>query len=107
MTKQQLIDRLKSGAMESYMVIPVSNVIEMLEKMDEETSISSKPSDDDISLLSAHVSRDILDMDKDDIISDYDLSLNGREIEIDSVELNDYRIEDVIEESIRNFFAKR
>lgn len=38
-----------------------------------------------------------------DIIDDYELSISGREVEIDSVEFNNYEVKSCIESAVGNF----
>jgi hypothetical protein len=59
-------------------------------------------SEDNIKILSGYMC-DSLDGGGTDIIDDYDLSISGREVEIDSVTFNSYSLRKCIESAIDDF----
>lgn len=59
-------------------------------------------SDENVEKL-ANLIYDSLDSSGRDIIDDYDLSISGREVEIDSVDFNNYEIKSCIESAVRDF----
>ena len=59
-------------------------------------------SEDNIKILSGYMC-DSFDMQGTDIIDDYDLSISGREVEIDSVTFNSYSLRKCIESAVDDF----
>jgi hypothetical protein len=95
MTKQQLLDKLNSSdELVRMAFVPVSEVIKWVDELENEsTTITDE-------LISSIVSEiEGLDMD---IISDYDLSMSYREVELDSISLDSGNIEEAVRQAIKN-----
>ena len=95
MTKQELLDKLNSSdELVRMAFVPVSEVIKWVDELENEsTTITDE-------LISSIVSEiEGLDMD---IISDYDLSMSYREVELDSISLDSGNIEEAIRQAIKN-----
>ena len=93
------------------------DVIRLLEDLSNETASSEKQqpaqigdssifekifSDENVKQLGNFI-YESLDNSGRDIIDDYELSMNGREVEVDSVEFNSYEIKSCIECAVRDF----
>jgi len=95
MTKQELLDKLNSSdELVRMAFVPVSEVIKWVDELENEsTTITDE-------LISSIVSEiEGLDMD---IISDYDLSMSYREVELDSISLDSGNIEEAVRQAIKN-----
>lgn len=91
------------------------DVIRLLEDLSNETASVEQPaqttdssifekifSDENIKQLGNFI-YESLDNSGRDIIDDYELSISGREVEVDSVEFNSYEIKSCIECAVRDF----
>jgi hypothetical protein len=95
MTKQELLSKLNSSEELVRMAfVPVSEVINWVNELEEETT--SIDSD-----LIDQIVEEIKDLGLD-LISDYDLSMSYREVELDSIDLNEDVIRESIERAIKN-----
>jgi len=95
MTKQELLDKLNSSdELVRMAFVPVSEVIKWVDELENE---SPTITDD---LISSIVSK-IEDLDMD-IISNYELSMSYREVELDSISLDSDNIEDAVRQAIKN-----
>ena len=95
MTKQELLDKLNSSdELVRMAFVPVSEVIKWVDELENE---SPTITDDLISSIVSEIEG--LDMD---IISDYDLSMSYREVELDSISLDSGNIEDAVRQAIKN-----
>jgi hypothetical protein len=95
MTKQELLEKLNSSEELVRMAfVPVSEVINWVNELEEETT--SIDSD-----LIDQIVEEIKDLGLD-LISDYDLSMSYREVELDSIDLNEDVIRESIERAIKN-----
>jgi len=95
MTKQQLLDKLNSSdELVRMAFVPVSEVIKWVDELENE---SSTITDELISSIVSEIEG--LDMD---IISDYDLSMSYREVELDSISLDSGNIEEAVRQAIKN-----
>ena len=95
MTKQELLDKLNSSdELVRMAFVPVSEVIKWVDELENE---SSTINDDIIDSIVAEIAG--LDMD---IISDYDLSMSYREVELDSISLDSGNIEEAVRQAIKN-----
>jgi len=95
MTKQELLDKLNSSdELVRMAFVPVSEVIKWVDELENE---SPTITDD---LISSIVSG-IEDLDMD-IISNYELSMSYREVELDSISLDSDNIEDAVRQAIKN-----
>lgn len=90
MTKQELLTRLTTeGTLSAIAFIPVSEVIKLVNELEEtEATITNEMIDD---IVDEIISEDL------DLISDYDLSMSYREVELDSIRIDD----DVVRRAIR------
>jgi len=91
MTKQQLLDKLKIGDdLVKMTLVPVSEVIKWIDELESET-------------LSEDIIDDIVDeiVGEDmDLISDYELEMNYREVELNSISIDSERIERAIKRAL-------
>jgi hypothetical protein len=95
MTKQELLDKLNSSdELVRMAFVPVSEVIKWVDELENE---SPTITDDLISSIVSEIEG--LDMD---IISDYDLSMSYREVELDSISLDSGNIENAVRQAIKN-----
>jgi len=95
MTKQELLDKLNSSdELVRMAFVPVSEVIKWVDELENE---SPTITDDLISSIVSEIEG--LDMD---IISDYELSMRYREVELDSISLDSGNIEDAVRQAIKN-----
>ena len=97
MTKEQMINTLKSQLPGFY---SVEQVIEMINKIEEPSGFSQDKLDDFID--------NVIDEIKDgglDIISDYDLEMSYREVELTSVEFDGDYISRAVKNSFKNHFT--
>jgi hypothetical protein len=95
MTKQQLLDKLNSlDDLVTVTLIPVNEVIKLVNDLENE---SSTINDD---LIDSIVSEIVgLDMD---IIDDYNLEMSYREVELSDITLNSSAIEEAVKQAIKN-----
>ena len=105
MNKTQLIEMLEGPASAEFTFMPVSKVIELLNQLEETSSVPSL-SDEDIKDLASAISESLNDQGMD-LISDYDLSMSYREVELDSVDLDSSRIEREVESALKDFFTTK
>ena len=98
MTKQQTIDTLKQQLPGFY---SVEQVIEMISKIEESEGFKM-PNEEQIKELVGNIVDEITDLGHD-AISDYDLSMNGREVEIDSIDFDDYSIRSTVNDVINSW----
>jgi hypothetical protein len=108
MKKQELIEKLKSaGTVASNVFINVSEVITMIEEIDEVES--STISDNVISDI-VHEIVSELDRNGRDVISDFeidaDVSGNNVEISISDVSFDSYEIETIVDNAVTKFINK-
>jgi len=95
MTKQELLEKLNSSdELVRMAFVPVSEVINWVNELEEETTTLS----DD---LVDQIAEEIMDLGLD-LISDYDLSMSYREVELDSIDFNEDAIKESIKRAIRN-----
>ena len=91
MTKQELLLKLNSSdELVKIAYVPVAEVINWVNEL-EEAPISDELID---SIVSEITSEDI------DLIEDYDLSMNYREVELDSVSIDGERVERAIRRAL-------
>ena len=105
MTKQTLLAHLAGPASVDFTFMPVSKVIELINEL-EETPPSSALTEADIKELAESIAERIASQGTD-IITDYDLTMNYREVEIDSVDFSEGDIAREAEEVIKDFFEDR
>jgi hypothetical protein len=105
MTKQELIAQLEGPATVEFTFMPVSKVIELLNELEETSSVPSL-SDEDIRDLASAITES-LESEGLDLISDYDLSMSYREVELDSVTLDSNQIEKEVKNALKDFFTSK
>jgi hypothetical protein len=95
MTKQQLLEKLNSlDDLVTVTLIPVNEVIKLVNDLENE---SSTINDD---LIDSIVSEIVgLDMD---IVDDYNLEMSYREVELSDITLNSSAIEEAVKQAIKN-----
>ncbi len=103
MTKQELIAFLETPATVEFTFMPVSKVIELLNQLEETSSVPSL-SDEDIRDLASAITES-LESEGMDLINDYELSMSYREVELDSIDLDTNRIEGEVKKALRDFFV--
>jgi hypothetical protein len=101
MTKQQTIDTLKNQLPGFY---SAEQVIDMISKIEPEVleAYELEFNDEQIKVLIGNIVDEIADLGID-IIDDYDLSMNGREVEIDSLDLSNYSISGAVKGAVGNW----
>ena len=105
MKKQELIDQLTSSASLEFAFMPISKVVSLLEQLDESPS-SSGLTKEDIEELAQSIAERI-GSEGTSLIDDYDLSISGREVELDSVEFDERRVASEVVGEIEAFFEDR
>ena len=95
MTKQELLDKLNSSdELVRMAFVPVSEVIKWVDELENESpTITDELINDIVSEIEG------LDMD---IVSDYELSMSCREVELDSISLDSGYIENAVKRAIKN-----
>jgi len=101
MTKQATIDLLKQQLPGFY---SAEQVIDMISKIEPEVldAYEFEFTDERIKTLVDNVVDEITDLGID-AIDDYDLSMNGREVEIDSIDLSNYSVSGAVKSAVRNW----
>jgi hypothetical protein len=101
MTKQQTIDTLKNQLPGFY---SAEQVIDMISKIESEVleAYEFEFNDEQIKTLVGNVVDELRDQGID-LISDYDLSLNYKEIELDSIDLSSHSVKGAVESAIENW----
>jgi len=98
MTKQETIDLLGKQLPGFY---SVEQVIKMITDIEE--SGSFEISDEMVKTLSEDIS-EALSSEGTDIVDDYALSMNyGREVELDSIDLNESKIKAAVKDALENY----
>ena len=97
MTKQSTIELLEKQLPGFYSVEQVIKLINDIEESD-----SFEITDDMVKTLSSNIS-EALENEGMDLIDDYDLSMNCREVEIDSISLNEGRIRAAVKDAIEEY----
>jgi hypothetical protein len=101
MTKQQTIDTLKNQLPGFY---SAEQVIDMISKIEPEVleAYEFEFNDEQIKTLVGNVVDEIRDLGID-AVDDYDLSMNGREVELDSIDISSYSIKGAVESAVENW----
>jgi hypothetical protein len=108
MKKQELIEKLKAaGTVSSNVFIPVSDVIKMVEDL--EDSQPSEVSDEDIEHIVDEIVNQI-DNKGEDIIDDFEIYADANRTSIDvslsSVRFDSYQLENIIRDAVSNLKNK-
>jgi hypothetical protein len=99
MTKQQTIELLGQQLPGFY---SVEQVIKMISDIEDSDSSTFKFDSDQIKQLSRDIA-DALENEGTDIVDDYALSMNYKEVELDSIDLNVSKIQSAVEDAIEQF----
>jgi len=97
MTKQETIDLLGKQLPGFY---SVEQVIKMITDIEE--SGSFEISDEMVKTLSEDIS-EALSSEGTDIVDDYELSMSYREVELDSIDLNEGKIKAAVRDALENY----
>jgi hypothetical protein len=100
MTKQETIDLLGKQLPGFY---SVEQVIKMVNDIEEPET--SEFHSDSIRELCDNIAES-LSSEGTDLIDDYDLSISGREVELDSIDLDENRIARIVKDIVEDFFEK-
>jgi hypothetical protein len=107
MNKQEMLTRLSEAQALTTpeVTLPISFVIQMIESLEDvpvkETS-KITINEDQIKQLTNLISDSITDAGLD-LIDDYDLTMNYREVELDSIDLDSSRIEKLVKDTINDW----
>lgn len=97
MKKEELLQKLTSSEeIKNVAYIPLHQVIEWVKELEETRSISKE----DIGHIAREVASD-LENEGLNILTDYDLDMNGREVELDNISLNEDLIERIVKDNIK------
>jgi hypothetical protein len=101
MTKQATIDLLKQQLPGFY---SAEQVIDMISKIEPEVleAYEFEFNDDQIKTLVDNVVDEISDLGID-LVSDYDLSMSYKEVELDSIDLNNHQIKGAVKSAVQNW----
>ena len=99
MTKQQTIDTLKSQLPGFY---SLEQVIAFIEGIEESATVPLGFTDEQRDELVNSIAEEIADMGMD-AVADYDLSMDYKEVEMNSIDLDTHSIKNVIENVLDNW----
>ena len=101
MTKQATIDLLKQQLPGFY---SVEQVIDMISKIETEVleAYEFEFNDDQIKTLVDNVVDEIRDLGID-AVDDYELSLNYKEVELDSIDISNHSVKKAVESAVENW----
>jgi predicted Zn-dependent protease len=101
MTKQETIDLLKQQLPGFY---SVEQVIDMISKIEPEVldAYEFEFTDERIKTLVDNVVDEITDQGLD-LISDYDLSMSYREVELDSIDISNHSVKGAVNSAVENW----
>lgn len=100
MTKQQLLDKLQSSEeLIRIAYVPVSEVITWVNEL--EGGITQEQIDDVID----NITDEIVGIGTD-LIDDYELEMNYREVELTSVDFSERKIENIVKNALNNLLEK-
>jgi hypothetical protein len=102
MTKEQLLEKLQSSEeLIRIAYIPVSEVITWINELEEPRATFTN---EQIKEFAETVTSQITDMGLD-LVDDYDLSMNYREVELDSIDFDSSKIQRTIESELKELFS--
>jgi hypothetical protein len=101
MTKQETIDLLKQQLPGFY---SVEQVIDMISKIEPEVleAYEFEFNNERIGVLVGNVVDELRDQGLD-LISDYDLSISYREVELDSIDISNHSVKGAVESAVENW----
>jgi hypothetical protein len=97
MTKQQTVELLGKQLPGFYSVEQVINLINDIEESD-----SFEITDEMVRTLSSNIS-EALENEGTDIVDDYTLSMNYKEVELDSIDLNESKIRAAVQDALETY----
>ena len=101
MTKQQLLEKLQSSEeLVKIAYVPVSEVINWVNEL-ESGGITQEMINEIADTLQDEFSSEGVDL-----INDYDLTMNYREVELDSVDFDDNRIKRIVHNVLEDYLEK-
>ena len=102
MTKQQLLDKLQSSEeLVKMAFVPVSEVISWVNQL-EAGGITSEMIDEIADAIENELNSDGMDL-----ISDYDLSMSYREVELDSIEFDGNKVQRIVKSALENYLEEQ
>jgi len=101
MTKQETIDLLKQQLPGFY---SVEQVIDMISKIEPEVleAYEFEFTDEQMETLVGNVVDEISDLGID-LVSDYDLSMNYKEVELDSIDISNHSVKGAVKSAVQNW----
>lgn len=97
-TIEEAIKQINEGFSSIYSKDDVLHLLSVIEV--ENTNIEFD--EDVIHSLSADIANELTDAGQD-IVDDYELSMNSKEVELDSIDFNHNRIQDIVEDTITHY----
>lgn len=107
MKKQELIEKLQTINNQGLSCsVLVSDLIPFIEELDggNEEKFNGKLTDEMVDELSQYVAESISG-EGTDIIDDYDLEMNYREVEVSSIDYNERAIKRIVEQAIKDWWS--
>jgi hypothetical protein len=101
MKKQELLNKLQSSEeLVKIAYVPVAEVINWVNELETDTLDANEIDDiaDDII--------DNLDSSGTDVIGDYDLEMNYREVELSSISFNTRQVKEIVKEALEKYLKK-
>ena len=102
-TIEEAKKQISEGFSSIYSKDDVLHLLSVIE-VNDETDVEFDESE--IRDLSADIANELRDAGQD-IVDDYDLSMCGREVELDSIDFNTGSIQDIVEEAITHYLKTR
>lgn len=104
MQKQTAINLVENNISSIYSKDDVINLINDIDEFNGEAVGNAGLTDEQVRALATTIAEAICGhSDTQSLISDYDLSMHYREVEIDGISLDEGNIEDVVKEGIENW----
>jgi hypothetical protein len=97
-TIEQAVKQISEGFSSIYSKDDVLHLLSVLETSNSEFEIT----DDMVSTLSSDIA-EALENEGTDIVDDYELSMNYREVELDSINLNEGKIKAAVKDAIETY----
>ena len=97
-TIDQAVKQINEGFSSIYSKDDVLHLLSVLETSNGEFEIT----DEMVNSLSSNIS-EALENEGTDIVDDYDLSMNYKEVELDSISLNESKIRAAVRDAIENY----
>jgi hypothetical protein len=97
-TIEQAVKQINEGFSSIYSKDDVLNLLSVLETSNGEFEIT----DEMVKELSSNVA-EALSNEGTDIVDDYDLTMNYKEVELDSIDLNEGKIKAAVQDALENY----